>query len=127
MMFGVVNDSCEAIIKVAVGHGNLPKIMVDAVIDTGFTSFLSLPSSIIVSLGLPWSCRDFGTLGDGSEVVFEMYTASIIWDGQVKTIDVVASEAEQGKRIQKSSKKDRQRKKSRVVGEEDEIRLPCML
>ncbi len=94
MMFGVVNDSCEAIIKVAVGHGNLPKIMVDAVIDTGFTSFLSLPSSIIVSLGLPWSCRDFGTLGDGSEVVFEMYTASIIWDGQVKTIDVVASEAE---------------------------------
>ncbi len=127
MMFGVVNDSCEAIIKVAVGHGNLPKIMVDAVIDTGFTSFLSLPSSIIVSLGLPWSCRDFGTLGDGSEVVFEMYTASIIWDGQVKTIDVVASEAEQGKRIQKNSKKDRQRKKSRVVEEEDEIRLPCML
>ncbi len=68
--------------------------MIDAVIDTGFTSFLSLPPSIIQSLGLPWSCRDFGTLGDGSEVIFEMYTASIIWDGQTKIVDVVASETE---------------------------------
>lgn len=94
MMFGVVNDNREAVIKVAVGHAKLPKIIVDAVIDTGFTSFLSLPISIIESLQLPWSCRDFGTLGDGSEVIFEMYTASVIWDGKIQVIDVIASEAE---------------------------------
>jgi clan AA aspartic protease len=94
MMFGMVNNSCEAIIKVAVGRIGSPKIMVDAVIDTGFTSFLSLPSSIIESLELPWSCFDFGTLGDGSEVVFQMYTASVIWDGRIQIIDVAASEAE---------------------------------
>jgi clan AA aspartic protease len=94
MMFGVVNDNCEAIIKIAVGRVGSPKIMLDAVIDTGFTSFLSLPTSIVESLELPWSCRDIGTLGDGSEVVFEMYTASVIWDGQVQIVDVAASEAE---------------------------------
>jgi predicted aspartyl protease len=33
-------------------------------------------------------------LGDGSEVMFEMYTASVIWDGQIKVVDVVASESE---------------------------------
>jgi clan AA aspartic protease len=93
MMFGVVNSTCEATIKVAVGRIGSPKIMVNAVIDTGFTSFLSLPLSVIESLELPWSCLDFGTLGDGSEVVFEMYTASVIWDGQIQIIDVVASEA----------------------------------
>jgi clan AA aspartic protease len=93
MMFGVVNSTCEATIKVAVGRIGSPKIMVNAVIDTGFTSFLSLPLSVIESLELPWSCLDFGTLGDGSEVVFEMYTASVIWDGQIRIIDVVASEA----------------------------------
>jgi clan AA aspartic protease len=68
--------------------------MIDAVIDTGFTSFLSLPSDLIASLELPWSCRDIGTLGDGSEVIFEMYTASVIWDGQIKIVAVAASEAD---------------------------------
>ena len=93
-MFGVINSDCEAIIKVAIGRIGSPKIAVSAVIDTGFTSFLSLPLSIIIDLGLPWHYRDIGTLGDGSEVVFEIYKASVIWDGQDQIIDVVASEAD---------------------------------
>lgn len=94
MMYGFVNQSCEAIIRVAVGHASAPKQMVDAVIDTGFTGFLSLPLSIVTCLGLPWHFRDFGTLGDGSEVIFDMYRATVIWDGQTKVIDVAASEAD---------------------------------
>ncbi|MCU0569986.1 MAG: clan AA aspartic protease [Oculatellaceae cyanobacterium Prado106] len=94
MMFGAVNNDCEAIIKVAVGRIGSPKIAVNAVIDTGFTSFLSLPLSIITELDLTWHYRDVGTLGDGSEIVFELYKASVIWDGQNKLIDVVASDAE---------------------------------
>jgi clan AA aspartic protease len=93
MMFGVVNDSCEAIIKVTVGRADAPKMTIEALIDTGFTSFLALPISIIESLDLPWHFSDTGTLGDGSEVVFEIYTGHIIWDGQVEVVDVVASEA----------------------------------
>ena len=64
MMFGMVSNSCEAIIKVTVGRSDAPKIIVDALIDTGFTSFLSLPSSLIESLRLPWHFSDIGTLGD---------------------------------------------------------------
>jgi clan AA aspartic protease len=94
MIFGVVNSNCEAIIKVAVGRAGSPKMTVNAVIDTGFTSFLSLPLSVITELGLPWHFRDVGTLGDGSEVVFEIYKAAVIWDGQIQIIDVAASDAE---------------------------------
>ncbi len=94
MMQGFVNQSCEAIIRVAVGSANSPKQMVEALIDTGFTGFLSLPLSTITALGLPWYFRDVGTLGDGSEVIFEMYKATVIWDGQTQVIDVAASEAE---------------------------------
>ena len=94
MMFGIVNENREAIIRIAVGDANSPKQMVDAIIDTGFTGFLSLPTSTIESLGLPWSFRDCGTLGDGSEVIFDMYIATVIWDGQIQLVDVAASEAD---------------------------------
>jgi clan AA aspartic protease len=94
MMFGVVNDNCEAVIKVAVGRIGSPKIAVDAVVDTGFTSFLSLPLAMITELDLAWHYRDIGTLGDGSEVIFELYKAEVIWDGQNQIIDVVESDAD---------------------------------
>ena len=94
MMQGFVNQNCEAIINVAVGYNNFPKQMIATVIDTGFTGYLSLPISAIDSLGLPWYFRDIGTLGDGSEAIFDMYKANVIWDGKPKIIDVAASEAE---------------------------------
>jgi clan AA aspartic protease len=94
MMQGFVNQNCEAIIRVAVGRADSSKQMVEALIDTGFTGFLSLPLSAIAGLGLPWHFRDLGTLGDGSEVVFEMYKATVIWDGQTQIVDVAASEAD---------------------------------
>jgi clan AA aspartic protease len=94
MMFGIVNNNCEAIIKVVVGRIDSSKISIDAVIDTGFTSFLSLPIAIIQDLDLPWHYSDTGVLGDGSEVVFEIYKAVVIWDGQNQIIDVAASEAD---------------------------------
>ena len=49
MMFGRVNNNYDAIVKVAVDRIGSPKITVDVVIDPGFTSFLSLPLSIITS------------------------------------------------------------------------------
>jgi predicted aspartyl protease len=33
-------------------------------------------------------------LGDGSEAIFQMYRAIVIWDGQYKVVDVAASESE---------------------------------
>ena len=94
MMQGFVNQSCEPMIRIAIGDADPPKQMVEAVIDTGFTGFLSLPFSTIASLGLPWIFRDVGTLGDGSEVIFDMYRATVIWDGQLQVVDVAASEAD---------------------------------
>ena len=94
MMQGVVNFRREAIITVVVGNSNQQLQAIEAVIDTGFNGFLSLPSAIITALNLPWSGSDFVTLGDGSETFFDLYTATAIWDGQYHEIDIAESETE---------------------------------
>jgi clan AA aspartic protease len=94
MMQGVVNLRREATLTVVVSNSNRQLQAIDAVIDTGFNGFLSLPSALITSLNLPWSGSDFVTLGDGSETYFDLYTAMMIWDGQYRKIDIAESETE---------------------------------
>lgn len=94
MMQGWVNSDCEAMLSIVVGPHDKPSQLVEAVIDTGFSGFLSLPLSTIEVLKLPWIFSDTVTLGDGSEVIFQMYRATVIWDGQLKVVDVAASESE---------------------------------
>ncbi len=94
MMLGIVNQRCEAVLPIVVGNVNGQRQVIDAVIDTGFNGFLTLPSTMIMDLDLPWSGSDVATLGDGSEALFDMYTANIIWDGDYQEIDIAESETE---------------------------------
>lgn len=91
MMQGRVNQNCEAMISVAIRNVDIMK-SVDAVIDTGFSGFLTLPSGIIAELDLTWKGRDVATLGDGTSCIFEVYIASVIWDGEYRAIDINESE-----------------------------------
>jgi len=94
MMYGVVNLRREATLPLVIGNSTGQREIIETVIDTGFDGFLSLPSEIIVRLGLPWTISNSATLGDGSEVLFDFYTGTVIWDGQYRAIDVAESETE---------------------------------
>lgn len=94
MIYGVVNLRREATLSLVVSNSNGQRQVIDTVIDTGFSGFLSLPSAIITSLNLPWSASDIVTLGDGSETLFDLYTATVIWDGQYGEIYIAESETE---------------------------------
>jgi len=93
MMQGYINRNYEAVISLVIKNGNAMKY-IQPVIDTGFTGFLSLPLSIITELDLAWKYRDRGTLGDGSETVFDIYECSVIWDGEYREIEVNQAETE---------------------------------
>jgi clan AA aspartic protease len=94
MIYGAVNLRREATLPLVVGNSNGQRQLIDTVIDTGFDGFLSLPSGIIMRLGLPWTISNTATLGDGSEILFDFYTGTVIWDGQYRTIDIAESETE---------------------------------
>lgn len=94
MIYGVVNLRREATLPLVVGKSTEQRQVIDAVIDTGFNGFLSLPSEIIVRIGLPWRTTNTATLGDGSEILFDFYIGTVIWDEQYREIDIAASETE---------------------------------
>jgi clan AA aspartic protease len=88
MIIGKVNAKQEAIVQLAVLGENQQSQRIKAIVDTGYTGFLTLPSTIITTLNLTWYMQQEGILGDGSLCIFNVYEASIIWDGQIRTIEI---------------------------------------
>lgn len=88
-----MNLNYEAVVTLAIRNQKILR-SIEGVVDTGFTGFLSLPKSIIAELKLTWKYRDRATLGDGSETVFDIYSANVIWDGSFREIEVNAAETE---------------------------------
>jgi clan AA aspartic protease len=94
MILGNVNESREAIVQLAVLDKDQKYQMVKAVVDTGYTGCLILPMPLIASMGLTCYAQQEGLLGDGSIHLFNVYESCVIWDGQVRTIEINDSEAD---------------------------------
>jgi len=67
---------------------------IEAVVDTGYTSWLTLPPDVIAALSLQWLSLDRATLADGSEVEFDVYAAKVLWDGRVRSVFVDKADAD---------------------------------
>ena len=94
MMMGSVNSRREAIIQFVVLGENHQRQAIKAVIDTGYSVFLTLPSAIITTLGLTWYMQEEGILDDGSLCMFNVFETTVIWDGQIKSIEINESETD---------------------------------
>jgi clan AA aspartic protease len=60
--------------------------IVEAVVDTGYTAFLSLPPDVITLLHLRWKSFGRGILADGSECLFDVYIGEVVWDGKERRV-----------------------------------------
>ena len=67
---------------------------IEAVVDTGFSSWLTLPPDLIKSLELPWYSVEEGILADGSTCRYDVFEAAVIWDGKLRPIFVDAADIE---------------------------------
>ena len=86
MILGAVNDAYEAVISLTVQGPSGQAREVEAVIDTGFNGFLSLPSALVTELGLPFLTSESAILADGSLVRFSVHDAMALWDGQPRRV-----------------------------------------
>jgi clan AA aspartic protease len=94
MITGIVNADFEPIIPLSICGSDGKVHIQDAIVDTGFNGWLSLPPDLIAELNLKWKRRGRAILGDGSECVFNVYEAVLVWDGNFLTIPIDEADSE---------------------------------
>ena len=92
MMSGRVTAQREAVVRLVILDMAQQLHDIDAVIDTGFNGFLTLPPALVQMLQLPLAGNRRVTLGDGSTVVLDLYLATVLWDTQPREVLVLAAE-----------------------------------
>ena len=92
MIEGVVNAAYEPVVTLSIQGQSGQSREIEAVIDTGFTGFLTLPPMLISEMELPFLAGNRATLADGSEVTFPSYGVVVIWDGQPIYIEADAAD-----------------------------------
>ena len=90
---GSINFSRQAIMPVAVLNNNDRQfVQIHAIIDTGFSGHLQLPSDEIARLNLLPAGTIRTELADGSAVESRLYQATVLWFGNRISVEVLAAE-----------------------------------
>ena len=85
MISGTIRNR-EALIELDVSGPSQSPRHVEAVLDTGYNGYLTLPRQLVSALGLPFAGHRRGTLADGSVTRMEVYMASVGWHGRQKEV-----------------------------------------
>ncbi len=93
MIEGVVNAAYEPVVTVVVQGQAGRTREIEAVVDTGFTGFLTVPPSLATELELDFRGTSRATLADGSEVTLPSYGVAVLWEGQPRYVEADAADA----------------------------------
>lgn len=93
MIEGMVNSVYEAVVTLPLQGPEGQSREIDAVIDTGYNGFLTLPTLLVVELGLAFGGISRATLADGSVVAFDIYDVTVLWDGKARFVSANAADS----------------------------------
>jgi clan AA aspartic protease len=87
---GTVNSLQEAIIPIRIRGPVGLELEIQAIVDTGYTGSLTLPSADAVALGLVRRSGSRAVLADGTVRRFDTFAAEVFWGGKWTGIVVSA-------------------------------------
>lgn len=87
MIQGVVNAAYEPVISLTLEGPAGQTRDIQAVVDTGYTGFLTLPSALVAELQLPFVNTGWALLANDDEVRFSIHGVTVLWDGQPRDIE----------------------------------------
>ena len=91
MIHGVVNAAHEAVVALSLQGSAGQSQDIEAVVDTGYSGFLTLPATLVAELGLPFAYIGQAFLANDDEVSFDVHDVTVLWDGQAKRIEADAT------------------------------------
>ena len=87
MVRGVVNSRLEATVTLTLRDQSGRARVIEAVIDTGFSEFLTVPPEIVTGLELDHVTVADMVLADGSLERFDVFNVMVMWDGQARQVE----------------------------------------
>jgi clan AA aspartic protease len=101
MIQGVVNARHEAVVRLRVRGPGGVESDVDLIVDSGFTSSLTLPTAMVTALGLARQSGGTAVLADGSVRQFDIFAAEVAWGGTWRAVlaSAVGNESLLGMRL----------------------------
>lgn len=90
MMIGHVQD-LHALLPVTFRLSGHPNLIIEFVVDTGFTGFLTLPLAAVTALGSPHIADQSSRLADDSQIILPVHLATILWKGMEIKARVLAT------------------------------------
>ncbi len=93
MIHGAVNPAYEAVVRLTVQGPSGQAREIEAVVDTGYNGFLTLPPALVTELGLVYRDRGRAILADGSEALFDIYDVAVLWDNRLRNTRASAADA----------------------------------
>ena len=93
MIEGVVNAARDAVVPLSLRGPAGQARDIEAVVDTGYAGFLTLPTTLVEELGLPFAHTGRARLANDDRISFSVHHATVLWDGQPRRIktDVTGS------------------------------------
>ncbi len=91
MIQGVVNAAYEAVVTLHLLDSEGRTRDIEAVIDTGYSGFLTLPPGLVDELGLPFAYMGQAFLANDAVVDFDVHDITLLWDSQPRQIKADAT------------------------------------
>ena len=91
MIQGMVNAAYEAVVSLPLQDPEGRTRDIEAVVDTGYSGFLTLPPELVDELGLPFAYMGQAFLANDAEVDFDVHYVTVLWDSQLRDIEADAT------------------------------------
>ena len=91
MIQGVVNAAYEAVVSLTLQSAEGRTQEIEAVVDTGYTGFLTLPPAFVNELELPFAYVGRAFLANDDQVEFNVHNVTLLWDGEPRDIEADAT------------------------------------